>query len=157
MKKNEAVLIAEIEKTTALISDLRVFQQQVEENELATLGKTRATAMMTAQILENFYTCLETLFFRISQYFENSLQQTKWHSDLLDKMILRIPGIRPAVISQTTYKNLLELMRFRHFKRYYFELDYDWKKLDYLTACLKDAARTLPAELDEFRSFLEEL
>jgi hypothetical protein len=110
-----------------------------------------------AQILENYYTCLETLFLRISQYFENSLLERKWHSDLLEKMIVHIEGIRPPVISSASYKNLRELMRFRHFKRYYFELNHDWKKLDYLTACMDEVDARIDAELDDFKGFLSAL
>ena len=147
--------MAEIDKTLQLAGETHSFYQQVCKNELTQLGKSRATAMILAQILENYYTCMETLFFRISQYFENSLQPTKWHSDLLDKMTLHIPGIRPLVLSRETYGYLRELMRFRHFKRYYFELDYDWKKLDYLSNCMEEAARTIPPELIAFKDFLK--
>ncbi len=45
-------------------------------------------------------------------------------------MILEIEGVRKAVISDETYSNLLEFLKFRHFKRYYFEFDYDWDKLE---------------------------
>ncbi len=34
-----------------------------------------------------------------------------------------------AVFSDESHRLLAELMRFRHFKRYYPELDYDWEKL----------------------------
>ena len=122
MGRNELALIGEIEKTVSLLEEVRSFYVGIQQNELQQLGKTRATALIVAQVLENYYTCLETLFLRISQYFENSLLKNKWHSDLLDKMILDIEGIRPPVVSSKTYKNLRELMRFRHFKRYYFEL-----------------------------------
>lgn len=157
MGKNESILIGEIEKAILLLEEVRSFFNQVNKNELQQLGKTKTTALIVAQILENYYTCLETLFFRISQYFENALQKSKWHADLLSKMVLNINGIRPAVISQKTYKNLRELMRFRHFKHYYFELDYDWRKLDYLIACMEETDQEIGAELDTFKRFLQAL
>ena len=157
MGKNEYILIGEIEKTLLLLDEVRSFYRQIRQNELQQLGRTRATAMIVAQILENYYTCLETLFFRISQYFENTLHKNKWHVDLLDKMILNLSDIRPAVISQKTHKHLRELMRFRHFKRYYFELDYDWKKLDYLIACMDETDQEIDPELDTFKRFLQAL
>ena len=106
-------------------------------NELRELGRTKVTAMVTAQIIENFYTSVETLFLRISQFFENSLNKDKWHKDLLGKMALHIEGVRDRVITEATYKDLTELLQFRHFKRYYFELEYDWGKLDFLTGKLE--------------------
>ncbi len=157
MGRNELVLIGEIEKTVSLLEEVRSFYVGIQQNELQQLGKTRATALIVAQVLENYYTCLETLFLRISQYFENSLLKNKWHSDLLDKMILDIEGIRPSVLSSKTYKNLRELMRFRHFKRYYFELDYDWKKLDYLIVCMEETDAQIDAELNNFKHLLAAL
>jgi hypothetical protein len=157
MGRNELTLIGEIEKTVSLLEEVRSFYMEIQQNELQQLGKTRATALIVAQVLENYYTCLETLFLRVSQYFENSLLKNKWHSDLLDKMILDIEGIRPPVVSSETYKNLRELMRFRHFKRYYFELDYDWKKLDYLIVCMEESDAQIDAELNNFKHLLAAL
>lgn len=157
MGRNELTLIGEIEKTVSLLEEVRSFYMGIQQNELQQLGKTRATALIIAQVLENYYTCLETLFLRISQYFENSLLKNKWHSDLLDKMILDIEGIRPPVVSSETYKKLRELMRFRHFKRYYFELDYDWKKLDYLIVCMEEADAQIDDELNNFKHLLASL
>ena len=47
-------------------------------------------------------------------------------------MSLEIEGVRIAVISNETHSILLEFIKFRHFKRYYLEFDYDWDKLEYL-------------------------
>ena len=154
MGRNELTLIGEIGKTVSLLEEVRSFYMGIQQNELQQLGKTQATALIVAQVLENYYTCLETLFLRISQYFENSLLKNKWHSDLLDKMILDIEGIRPQVVSSETYKNLRELMRFRHFKRYYFELDYDWRKLDYLIICMEETDVQIDSELNNFKQLV---
>ncbi len=72
------------------------------------------------------------MFLRVSQYFENSLPSDHWHSALHSRMTIKVPGIREPLISASTRKLLDEIRRFRHFKRYYFELDYDWKRLEYL-------------------------
>ena len=45
---------------------------------------------------------------------------------------LEIVPIRPRVISQPVKEDLAELMRFRHFRRYYFGTAYDWERLDAL-------------------------
>ncbi|MBN1997855.1 hypothetical protein JW935_09910 [candidate division KSB1 bacterium] len=47
-------------------------------------------------------------------------------------MTLEIGGIRRAVITDDLCNLLQELLKFRHFKRYYFQFEYDWDKLDYL-------------------------
>lgn len=55
------------------------------------------------------------------------------------------------------YYTALETMRFRHFKRYYFQLDYDWNRLDYLTGLLERVQPNVDAELTAFDAFLGEL
>ena len=47
-------------------------------------------------------------------------------------MTLEIPEIRNAVISEQTFHILQEFLRFRYFKRYYVEFEYDWDKLEFL-------------------------
>ena len=102
--------------------------------------------MIIAQILENAYTAIETALLRISQGFDNSLSPERWHADLLDKMVLEKKGVRPRVLSNETHRLLTELMRFRHFKRYYIELDYDWEKLRFLLSVLRRCLPLVKAE-----------
>lgn len=111
----------------------------------------RAERIVVAHILENSYTAVETALLRIAQGFDNSLSPERWHSDLLDKMVLEKKGIRPRVISDETHRLLTELMRFRHFKRYYLELDYDWEKLRYLLSVYRRCIPLVRAELTAFR------
>ena len=101
--------------------------------------------------LENVYTAIETALLRISQGFDNSLSPERWHADLLDKMVLEKKGVRPRVLSDETHRLLTELMRFRHFKCYYLELDYDWEKLRFLLSVLRRCLPLVKAELSAFR------
>ena len=41
--------------------------------------------MVITQSLTNYYTCLETIFLRISKFFENNLDKDQWHQSLLEK------------------------------------------------------------------------
>lgn len=111
----------------------------------------RAERIVFAQILENSYTAVETALLRITQGFDNSLSPERWHSDLLDKMVLEKKGIRPRVLSDESHRLLTELMRFRHFKRYYLELDNDWEKLRYLLSVYRRCLPLVRAELTAFR------
>lgn len=72
-------------------------------------------------------------------------------------MTIAVPDVRPVVIAPATHAMLDELMRFRHFKRYYFQLDYDWNRLDYLTGLLERVQPHVEAELTAFDTFLVEL
>ncbi|WPL16900.1 hypothetical protein Thiowin_01880 [Thiorhodovibrio winogradskyi] len=114
-------------------------------------------AVMLAEILGNTYTCIETVLFRISRVFENHLDSERWHKHLLQKMHIEVPGLRPAVLSPETFKLLDELRRFRHFKRYYYEFDYDWLRLEFLMTVYERMRPRLEADLDRFSGFLESL
>jgi hypothetical protein len=83
------ILVAEIKKNLEVADRLRNFIDITELHELAMLGKTPATALMMASMIENYYTCLETMFLRISQSFENHLDEKRWHQTLLDRMTLQ--------------------------------------------------------------------
>ena len=93
----------------------------------------------------------------MSRFFENRLSAEKWHQDLLDKMVLEVPGVRPAVVSRQTYEILRELIRFRHFRRYYYEQAYDWDRLELLRKKLERLFPLLDGDLARFSSFLSAL
>jgi len=151
------VLADEVRRIRAVLDDLGRRLREFRENELARLGRAAVSASYVALILENSYTALETLFLRVSQFFENSLAGDRWHSDLLDKMTLHVTGIRERVIEEETARFLHELLRFRHFRRYYLELDFDWNKLDYLVGVHDRAMPLISRDLARFQGFLSRL
>jgi hypothetical protein len=61
------------------------------------------------------------------------------------------------VISDDTYRALDELLRFRHFKRYYFEFDYDWDRLELVRKKYLSIRHTLIDDLKTYRDYLIEL
>jgi hypothetical protein len=124
---------------------------------VALLGRTGNAAVMIAGLFENYYTCVETAFQKISQHFENHLEPDRWHAELLSKMTLRIDGVRIPAVSDANYPALLELQRFRHFRRYYYDLDYDWDRLDFLRKKLNAAHPAAVADLGVFLDFLRAL
>jgi hypothetical protein len=133
MKKNLTVeLLKEIKKNRNVRKKIDLFYQEFIQTDFQRLGKNKSAAIVISEIIVDYYTCIETLLVKISQFFENNLQKDRWHTDLLHKMTLEITDIRSQVISDKTHFILLELLRFRHFRRYYFEFDYDWDKLEYL-------------------------
>lgn len=111
-------------------------------------------AVLLAEILTNSYTCIETILFRIARVFENHLEAHKWHKELLRKMSVEIPGVRKAVLSRESYIRLDELRRFRHFKRYYYDFDYDWGRLDYLRSVYERLTPVIRKDLDDYVNFL---
>ena len=159
MRENELVaeLVEETRKSRIMLGKIDSFYQEFKNNDLTLLGKKRASAIVMAEIMVDFYTCVETLFLRIAQFFENTLRKDNWYSDLLHKMTLEIEGARKAVISDQTYSILLEFLKFRHFKRYYFEFDYDWDKLEFLEKKYRQVQPLLEEDLKNFEDFLNKL
>ena len=76
---------------------------------------------------------------------------------MLDKMTIEIPDIRIAAISSESFGKLKELLRFRHFRSYYLEMEYDWDKLDYLQKKICRIGKTGKGDLKCFNDFLKAL
>ncbi len=160
MKENNAdiaVLIAQAGNTLQILQENRDFYHHFKKNEFVALGRTTVSAMVLSQVFVDFYTCLETFFFRVSQEFENKLIKDQWHKELLQKMALNIPGVRHQVISETTKNHLLEILLFRHFRRYYFNFNYDWDKLDLIENKYQQVYSPLIGEIQVFIGFLRHL
>ena len=142
-------LIAEIEKSMSVLARMEDYYAEYLTHSVDDNAPTRENRIVIAEILANYYTCLETIFLRISQYFENGLSGERWHHDLLDKMTLSIEGVRPRVLSDESHAALREIMRFRHFKRYYLEFEYDWDKLHFLRRKLDIARPAVKRDLGQ--------
>ena len=72
-------------------------------------------------------------------------------------MNIDVPGIRPAVISDGLLFALDELLRFRHFRRYYFDFEYDWDRLELVEKKYLFAVKKTKQEINEFAGFLEQV
>jgi hypothetical protein len=152
-----AELAALIERQILLAARIRASIAQAVERDVPLIGRTGNAAVLVAGLLENYYTCLVTAWQKISQRFENLLEPGRWHADLLDKMRIRIDGVRARAVSEEGYPALLELLKFRHFRRYYFELEYDWDRIDFLLKKLDQAHPVALSDLKRFVAFLEAL
>jgi len=157
MKEKVIELLETIEKNEKKLTKIFNTLEEAVTVEVPLIGKNEKSAVMVAGFLENYYTCLGTIFLRISQFFENSLTDKRWHLELLEKMTLHLEGVRPAVISEDNYPRLLELLKFRHFRRYYFDLEYDWDRLEFLIRKLRVAHPVVLRDVNQFSRFLQKL
>ena len=113
------LLIAEIQESQVVLDKLHRLYNTYEPSFRNLEQRDLRDAVLLSDILCNTYTCCETIFLRISRLFENHLEESQWHKELLKKMRVEIPGIRKALLTHESYQLLDELRRFRHFKRYY--------------------------------------
>jgi len=156
MKNNDlSLLIGEIRKTIIQINKMN--QKYIYFSEKRNDFPDNFDLIVLAEIITDYYTCLETAFLRISKAFENNLEKCRWHANLLERMIVEIPGMRKALLTDKTYDLLKEIMRFRHFKRYYFELDYDKDRIDFLEKKYNEVVPLVLQDLELYITFLQEL
>lgn len=156
-KSRNAELVGVLEKQLLFVDRLRVAVDAAITQDVPCIGKTSNAAVMIAGLIENYYTCLETAYQKISQHFENHLNPSRWHSELLDKMTLHIEGVRIPAVSEKAHRHLVELQRFRHFKRYYFELEHDWVRIEFIVKQLAEAHPVATADLRTFVDFVRSL
>ena len=142
-------LIAELEQARERVEALYSKLGQARDTTLPRIGRTDDSALIVAGYLETFV--------RVSGFFENDLAQGRWHATLLEKMNLEIEGIRTKVAGDRNLVRLRELLRFRHFRRYYVEMEYDWARIDFLLATLDEAHPAVLSDLGAFGAFLREV
>ncbi len=156
VEKEIVILIKEIENGMMVFKRILDFYKEYL-NKIDVTSKKTEDAIVISDVFVNAYTCLETIFLRISRFFENNLDEQCWHQDLLYKMTLSIEGIREKVISDETHTILLEFLRFRHFKRYYFEFNYDWDKINFLQNKFELLIPLIQEDISKFINFLRRL
>jgi len=142
----------EIEKNLAMTQ--KIFDYYSSYAQQSVVSTQTERSIIIGDLIVKYYTCLETTFLRISSFFENNLNSEKWHQDLLNKMTLQMDGIRNAVISENSYSILLELLKFRHFQRYFFDINYDPDKISFLE---KKLNQIHPMIIDDLQGFIQYL
>ncbi len=157
VKKDINELKGDLKKTTTQIEKVETFYNSFKMDLSSMPAGKSYDLIILADIFADFYTCIETGFLRISKFFENNLDSTKWHSHLLQKMTIDIPGVRKQVISEKTEVSLKEFMRFRHFKRYYFEFEYDKDRIMFLEKKFVEVLPLIKKDIDSFNRFLDDL
>lgn len=116
----------------------------------------RPVLALVAVDLDRFYTSLEATFEAVARWVDGDLPTGGgWHQELLERMG-QPRDARPAVLTQNTTGYLLPLMRFRHFLRHAYAVDFDWLKLRPLARSLGTANNLLAADLAKFRRFVED-
>jgi hypothetical protein len=94
--------------------------------------------------LSNLYGVMEGYFLRVAKAFENRIEPSRWHRDLLDRMAIDVSGIRPAVLRGEEKLAIDELCAFRHVFRHIYQGQLDVEKLSLVD-------RRAPAALAAFR------
>lgn len=122
------LLFSELKADMDLLGDLleknRFLTRKIEniepdEFDLAALGYT----------IHNIFNLMENYFLRIAKFFENNVDQDGGHRNLIDRMALNIPEIRPALLEPEDLPPLHELRSFRHVFRNIYQGQLNEEKL----------------------------
>lgn len=106
-----------------------------------------------AHHLARLYNVIEQMGTRVARAFENQIQDDKgWHAELIRRLSIPIPGVRPALFAETLRQPLRELRAFRHVFTHAYDLQLDREKL----ALLLKYADQVTSELEGLaRRFVE--
>jgi hypothetical protein len=100
-----------------------------------------------AHHLCRLFNVVEQMSLRIAKAFENNIDDDRgWHAELIRRMSIAIPEVRPALFSDEVIQPLRELRAFRHVFTHAYDLQLDPEKLRLL---LKYARAVVP-ELKKF-------
>lgn len=101
--------------------------------------------------LARFYNIVEQLALRLAKAFENNIDDEQgWHMELIRRMSITIPGVRPALFSSELVSDLQELRGFRHVVRHAYDLSLKKNKLLPLLDSAERVAALLPPACDAF-------
>jgi serine phosphatase RsbU (regulator of sigma subunit) len=145
---------------SVIAADLTALDQL--QRELNELQKSLAVSTPTFRdlaaagyVLHNVYNALENTFEQISRTFENHINdRTQWHRELLSKICLKIPGIRPAVIAVDARHVLGDLLGFRHVFRHAYDYNLNADRIRLLIRDWNVARPHVVASMENFREWL---
>jgi hypothetical protein len=104
--------------------------------------------------LHNLYGAFEQVFEEVARCFENRVDAAGYHAGLIRRMQLDIPGVRPALLAESTAADLDELRRFRHRFRHAYSADLDPHRVVRLAAMTAPLRRAFARDIEQFLSRL---
>lgn len=157
MKKNEVFLkrirteiLSELEEISKLMSEYHDFIGKYSDHMDMYMIRVKASFMA------DFYTGVERMFKLIAEELNGGTPGGEgWHKRLLRAMSLEVKGIRPTVVSEGLYQDLLKFLGFRHVVRQAYGFQLDEKKLKELEKIFEKTWKKFSREIKKFCWFLE--
>jgi hypothetical protein len=152
---NEKFLILERNVQSDLAVIERIYSE-LGEPDLAESDAQEAL-IVVAYRLHSLYTAFENIFRNISKSFENRLDPSSWHRQLLERMRLDLSPVRPAVIDEQAFEKLDEMLRFRHLFRTGYGLKLDALRLQLVVRKALELRLIYRGQIDRFLEYLRRL
>jgi len=152
------LLIQELGNDLGYVREASALCERAEARTESSGWSDEMNLLALGSALHNLYNAFEGYFLRVTKFFENNLDKQSWHRDLLDRMALELPGVRPALITKREMiERLDELRRFRHVFRNLYKTRLHPSKV----RIVLDEARGLASDFTEthegFIAWLEKL
>lgn len=107
-------------------------------------------------ILHDFYCAAEKVFKKIASRIDRDIPSGEdWHLQLLERMTLALPGLRPAVISEEMRERLSEYLRFRHLFRNIYGFELRWRRIEELGHEMREVLVALRQDIERFFDFIK--
>jgi hypothetical protein len=150
-------LVAKLDGNLRELNCLEMLNQHAWDRFAVGTDDARDLAALAFTIY-SIYGVLENSFLRISKLFENNLPPGSWHTALIERMALEIPGLRPALLTDRSDRNrMMELLKFRlRFGDLYGE-DLDVDKTVAIQQTARAVVERFPAMYAVFRGKLLEI
>ncbi|MDO8540116.1 MAG: hypothetical protein Q7S40_06695 [Opitutaceae bacterium] len=128
-----------------LAADATVLREASAAATLRLRERCGGFAEASAYELARFYTVIEKSFERVCLAFENHFDKRQdYHERLLQRMVLDLPGIRPAFLPPAELTALRDLKGFRHIVRHAYDLTLRPNRLSELAADAERISAAFP-------------
>ena len=112
----------------------------------------------TGYWLHNLYSAFEDLFKLTAGFWENNVKiNGDFHINLLKRMLVDIEQVRPALISEESYRFLNELRGFRHVFRHAYSFGMDDERVSFLLRRVLKKKELLIQDLKKFRKAIADI
>lgn len=101
--------------------------------------------------LMRFFNIIEQMGMRIAKAFENHIDDERgWHAELIHRLSITVPGVRPAFYRQDILPALRDLRGFRHVITHAYDLELETERLAIVLRHAEKAASLMPATVITF-------
>ena len=101
--------------------------------------------------LMRFFNIIEQMGMRIAKAFENHIDDERgWHGELIHRLSITVPGVRPVFYRQDILPALRDLRGFRHVITHAYDLELETERLAIVLRHAEKAASLMPATVIAF-------
>ncbi len=112
----------------------------------------------TGYWLHNLYSAFEDLFKLTAGFWENNVKiKGDFHVNLLKRMLIHIEQVRPALLSEESYRFLNELRGFRHVFRHAYSFGMDDERVSFLLNRVLKKKELIMQDLNKFRKTIADI